>query len=249
MKRRILHASIVFSLISSSLNGTLTQAQPCAKLNNPRSTAYGLRDQDRRCEGIQATDISGDFSLISLTLGQIQPAKKLSLQVPDRANRQQPVVRVRSREKNYQLEPLEFRYSGGLFQAQWSDDVVKAEGISLNSLRATAFVRSGSQPVYLPVILSRKSQQYQIVLSSERRAKVTVFQILRNSKVIYNSPRNTFQPKGQITFRWNGRDQTGNPASTGRYELRVKADLEQDNSPPQPASVRIAFEHDPKWLN
>lgn len=255
MKYLIFASSLaVFSLLNLTPEYLSAQSPPCPKLNNAQSTAYSLREQDRRCEGIQATDISGDFSLISLTLGQVQPASILklqvpALQVPDRANRQQPTVRVRSREKNYQLDPLEFRYRNGLFQVQWSDYIIRTEGIPLNSLRATAAVRSGTQLVYLPVLFSRGARQYQMVLSSERRAKIPLFQILRNGKVVYNQSRTTFQPKGQITFHWDGRDQTGKSAPAGRYELRVKAELEQDNAPPQPASVGIAFEHDPRWLN
>ncbi|MBW4582822.1 MAG: hypothetical protein KME42_24915 [Tildeniella nuda ZEHNDER 1965/U140] len=248
MKRLVFYSSFLISLISLSLSTIPAQAQPCQKINNAQSTAYGLREQDRRCEGIRAEDISGDFSLISLTLGKIQPSSILKLQVPDRANGQEPKVLVTSKKKNYQLDPLEFRYSGGVFQVQWSDGVIRAAGISLDSLRAIASVRSGVQKVYLPVILSPGAGQYQIVLSNERPAKIPIFQILRNGTVVYSDARNTFQPKGQIKFTWQGRDRAGNPLPAGRYELRVKADLEQDNAPPQPASVSVAFEHDPKWL-
>ena len=235
----------LFSLLVSSLsfNVLTAQAQSCPNVNNPQSTAYIQRDQDKRCEGIQASDISGDFSLISFTVGQLKPANTLTLQVPDRLNHRLPNVHVLSRDKSYQLDLLQLHSQGDRFRGQWADYVLKTENIPLDSLRATAFVRSGSQLIYLPVILSSGSGKYAIVLSSERRVRILFFQILHNGKKFYNSSRNTFQPKGQINFSWDGHN-----APAGRYELRVKAELEQDNAPPEPVSINVAFEHDPQWL-
>lgn len=240
MKKEIL----LLSLLLLEFMPPAVQAQVCSK-GNTQSTAYIQREDDKRCEGITPIDASGSFSIISLTIGRITTlSNALKIEVP---SSNPPKVRVRSFAKNYQLDPIALRPNGSRHEFQWSNFVLKNENIPVNSLRATAYVSAG-QIVYVPVIFSRSAGKYDIVLSSDRRASITEFKIVQKGKVIYNTTRTDFQPKGQIPFTWNGRSNDGKLAPAGWYELRVNAKLEQDDSPPRPASVNITFSHNPQWL-
>jgi flagellar basal-body rod modification protein FlgD len=170
----------------------------------------------------------------------------MKLQVPNR-NNQEPTVRLRSFPKNYQLDPLALRKQGSRYQFQWDNNVVKNAKIQPESLRATAYINAGKL-VYLPVLLSPNSGQYDIILNSDRRAKIINFKILKNKQIIYSTNRKTWQPKGQIFFSWNGKTTQGKPAPQGLYQLQIKAQLEQDDAPPEPAEINITFAHDPQWL-
>lgn len=247
MKRIILLTSWLG--LSLSLYSFPMQAQTCPHSNSPQSTAYMLRQDYKRCEGIRAFDASVDLSLISFSLGRIQPAKELALEIPILANQLQPKVRVQHPQKYYQLDPLELRRVQNRFQFQWNNDVLTAENIPAEGLRATAYFLSGSQRIYVPVILGRGVDKYNIILSSGRRVKIPLFQILHREQVVYSSSRATFQPRGQIAFTWNGRTPDSRIAPRGRYVLRVNAEQEQDNALTRPASLNITFEHDPQWLN
>jgi flagellar basal-body rod modification protein FlgD len=221
------------------------QAQNCGT-GNTRSSNYIQRDNDKRCEGIAPIDIAGSFSLISLSIGRIREmTDSLKLEVPSRNNRA-PKVIVRSVPKNYQLDPLTLRPQGSRYQFKWSNYVIDREDIALESLRATASISDGKL-IYLPVIFNQATT-YDIVLFANVRSQIKELQILQNNKVIYETSRPNWQPKGEIFFTWDGRTSDGKLAKAGLYELRVKALLEQDDAPPRNAPINITFEHNPQWL-
>ncbi len=221
------------------------QAQNCGT-GNTRSSNYIQRDNDKRCEGIAPIDIAGSFSLISLSIGRIREmTDPLKLEVPSRNNRA-PKVIVRSVPKNYQLDPLTLRPQGSRYQFKWSNYVIDREDIALESLRATASISDGKL-IYLPVIFNQ-AKTYDIVFFSNARSQIKELQILQNNKVIYETSRPNWQPKGEIFFTWDGRTSDGKLAKAGLYELRVKALLEQDDAPPRNAPINITFEHNPQWL-
>lgn len=221
------------------------QAQNCGT-GNTRSSNYIQRDNDKRCEGIAPIDIAGSFSLISLSIGRIREmTDSLKLEVPSRNNRA-PKVIVRSVPKNYQLDPLTLRPQGSRYQFKWSNYVIDREDIALESLRATASISDGKL-IYLPVIFNQATT-YDIVFFSNARSQIKELQILQNNKVIYETSRPNWQPKGEIFFTWDGRTSDGKLAKAGLYELRVKALLEQDDAPPRNAPINITFEHNPQWL-
>ena len=220
-------------------------AQNCGT-GNTRSSNYIQRDNDKRCEGIAPIDIAGSFSLISLSIGRIREmTDSLKLEVPSRNNRA-PKVIVRSVPKNYQLDPLTLRPQGSRYQFKWSNYVIDREDIALESLRATASISDGKL-IYLPVIFNQATT-YDIVLFANVRSQIKELQILQNNKVIYETSRPNWQPKGEIFFTWDGRTSDGKLAKAGLYELRVKALLEQDDAPPRNAPINITFEHNPQWL-
>ncbi len=221
------------------------QAQNCGT-GNTRSSNYIQRDNDKRCEGIAPIEIAGSFSLISLSIGRIREmTDSLKLEVPSRNNRA-PKVIVRSVPKNYQLDPLTLRPQGSRYQFKWSNYVIDREDIALESLRATASISDGKL-IYLPVIFN-PAKTYDIVLFANVRSQIKELQILQNNKVIYETSRPNWQPKGEIFFTWDGRTSDGKLAKAGLYELRVKALLEQDDAPPRNAPINITFEHNPQWL-
>jgi flagellar basal-body rod modification protein FlgD len=234
----------ILSLILVSLFPPI-QAQNCGT-GNTRSSNYIQRDNDKRCEGIAPIDIAGSFSLISLSIGRIREmTDSLKLEVPSRNNRA-PKVIVRSVPKNYQLDPLTLRPQGSRYQFKWSNYVIDREDIALESLRATASISDGKL-IYLPVIFNQATT-YDIVLFANVRSQIKELQILQNNKVIYETSRPNWQPKGEIFFTWDGRTSDGKLAKAGLYELRVKALLEQDDAPPRNAPINITFEHNPQWL-
>ena len=234
----------ILSLILVSLFPPI-QAQNCGT-GNTRSSNYIQRDNYKRCEGIAPIDIASSFSLISLSIGRIREmTDSLKLEVPSRNNRA-PKVIVRSVPKNYQLDPLTLRPQGSRYQFKWSNYVIDREDIALESLRATASISDGKL-IYLPVIFNQATT-YDIVLFANVRSQIKELQILQNNKVIYETSRPNWQPKGEIFFTWDGRTSDGKLAKAGLYELRVKALLEQDDAPPRNAPINITFEHNPQWL-
>jgi flagellar hook assembly protein FlgD len=125
--------------------------------------------------------------------------------------------------------------------------VLKREAIAPESLRGTASFSLG-RLIYVPVIFGRSAGKYDIVLHSERRAIISEFKIAQKNKTIYRTSRQEFQPKGSISLTWDGRSSDRKVTPAGRYELHIKAKLEQFDAPPEPASVSITFEHNPQWL-
>lgn len=240
--------TLYLPFLALSLISLLTQpaqTQNCSK-GNLQETAYMQRDNDKRCEGLGSVDRTGSLELISLTIGQMTTlSDSLKLQVPNR-NNQQPKVRVRAFPQNYQLDPIAFRTQGSRYQFQWSNEVMRAAKIDPASLRAIAFVNA-ERLIYLPVIFS-PAPKYDIILNTNSRAKISEFKILQNNQTIYTSSRPNFQPKGQIPFTWNGRTNDGKPAPAGLYQLRITAQLERDDAPPETASINITFAHNPQWL-
>ncbi len=221
-------------------------AQTCRE-GNTRSSTYMLREDDKRCEGLGSVQIASPFELVSFSIGRMTTlSDRLKLEVPNR-NNQRPKVRVRSFPKNYQLDPLTLNPRGSRYQFQWSNFVLDRENIEPNTLRATAFVSAGKL-IYLPVIFSPAAGKYDITLYSNHRSKISELKILQNNQTIYSTSRSNFQPKGQIPFTWNGRTADGKIAPAGLYELRVTAQLEQDDAPPATASINITFAHNPQWL-
>ena len=226
-----------------------TQVVACPK-GNLQDTAYMERDKDKRCEGVGAMDTTGSLELFSLAIGQITTlSNPLKLQVPNR-NNQEPKVRVRSFFKNYRLDPLALRKQGSNYQFQWENNVIKNAQIDPKTLGATAFIHAGKL-IYLPVFFGPTAGRYDIILKSDQRAKITDFKILQNKQIIYSkNPENlkSWRPKGQISFNWNGKTTQKKPVPKGLYQLQIKAQLEQDNKPPEPAEINITFAHDPQWL-
>jgi hypothetical protein len=234
-------------LLGSASVATPLLAQPCDP-GNANSTAYIQRNDDLRCEGILANPASRTkLELVSFTAGRWPQTTRanatLELQIPGPPD-QTPTLRILSRANQYyQLDPLELAYGNGYHQFQWSNQVLKTEGIGLGSLEALATIRPGSQPIYQPVILDQTTGTYTFVLYSPNRAKINTFKIFRGNRPILYQFRHSFQPAGPLTFTWNARS-----AQAGRYRLEVEAEIEQANGLPEPDSLVISFDHDPDWL-
>lgn len=238
---------ILTSLLIFSFIPFMAHAQTCEGIGNPNSTAYLLRGKDCRREGIRAEDISASyFRLISLTTGHISPnLSPLRIKVPSNADREPKIV-VRSPDKQYHLDPVApiyFNSRNRQFEFSWSDYVIKEKRIPLDQIYAKAHIAPNSKLIHIPVLFDTPSGSYKIVLFTSQRARITKFEIWQRDKIVWNTSRPNFQPKGAITFTWDG---SKTPA--GNYELVVEAELEQINSPPTPAIINITFKHDPKWL-
>jgi hypothetical protein len=132
---------LLINLLVLGLGSLVAQpalAQTCVK-GNTQSTAYMQREGDNRCEGVQPIDAAGSFSLISLTTGRIATLSNLlKLEVPSSHDRA-PKVRVRSFQKNYQLDPIALHPNGSRYEFQWSNFVLKNENISPASLRHSLY--------------------------------------------------------------------------------------------------------------
>ena len=236
---------------------------PVAALNltcatrNDRSVSYQLRENDRRCEGVQPKNISSGFEFVSFTLGNLKDSPDLSLQVPDVMNGRKPVIHVLAEKSDYQLDPIDLPDAGDQFKFQWSNAVLNELKLNPNRLRATAKFRSGSQLVYAPVRWDQnraKTTRYNLVfVTGNQRLKNLKFEIhdmksIASAKLepIYTESRSRVYQKGAaIPFTWNGKNQNGKDVSTGRYRLEVEYTL--GNSPSSERSAFIIY-HDPKWL-
>ncbi|MEH2405295.1 hypothetical protein [Nostoc sp.] len=231
MKYQLLLTSIFLFSLST------LPAQAACNGGNPQSTAYIRRDNNR-CEGIQPREVVSGINLISLvTRGINKYPNLLTLLIP-RLGNSTPEVTVESLNKNYLLDNLSLIQSQSRFTFPLKPDVLNKAAILPNTLRALAEVNS----VYLPVTIGQPSGQYEFVFYTSSRAKFSTFEILRNSKVVYSSPRNNAQ-HGEVIFTWNGRK-----ATAGRYEVHVVAQQERIGRPPEKFDRRFKFEHNPNWL-
>ncbi|MUG96240.1 hypothetical protein F7734_29425 [Scytonema sp. UIC 10036] len=211
---------------------------------NPRSTEYIRRNQPTRCEGIRREPISGNsLRLISIAIRNISSyGETLSLQIPRINGGSNPQIKVQSLDKNYQLDNPSLSADASGFKFIWDTYVLKRENVPVDSLRALAYFLSGSQPIHIPVILGNSSGIYEFVFYTPSRAKFSTFEILREGKQVYSSPRNNFR-SGEIAFTWDG-----SKAPAGRYEIHFIANIEPINQPAQSLERRLVFEHNPNWL-
>lgn len=231
-----------FLLLIPFLSPSPINAEPCERGNTQNST-YMFRQQDKRCEGINTQPVAASFSLNSFTIGQLTPAKNLTLTIPKIPNLGQPKVKIQSLEKYYQLDPLELKDKGTQWQFQWSNQVIQQENIPPQTLRSLASVNN----TIIPVILNQ-SPAYQIGVYTGGNAIEITLRIKQNNKIIYEQTLKNQQGK-EVMFQWNGRDKNQKKLPKGRYQLEIKATVEQPNAPITPRSFIREFEHNPSWLN
>ena len=219
------------------------QTPPC-KSGRTSNDAYMLRTDQKRCEGITTVDIvRGDFGLRSFTVGQFQPSRMLTLTIPNIANLPEPKILIQSSKGFYQLDPLELKPSRNQWQFQWSDEVLRSAKIAFSSLRSLAQVDNA----VLPVLLS-KAPSYDLRIFTGGRSKTIRVSILKLDGTELYRKTLTNQPGDEVAFSWNGRDQQNRAVARGRYTLKVEAQVEQRNAPPESRSRTRQFFHDPAWL-
>lgn len=232
---------IVFILLNLSLANA--RSEPC-KPGNPKNSTYLLRENDRRCEGIITPQVSNDFDLISFSIGQLQPADLLTLQIPKVASLPQPIVRIQSRRKYYQLDPLELKDRGKQWQFQWTSEVLQQESIPLSSLRALAL----SEKVVIPIFLNKlNSPAYTVHIYTGGRVTTMTINIQRDGNILYSQTL-TDRPGDEIKWTWNGLDRQGKIVPPGRYTLSITAKVQQRNAPDEERYITQQFEHNPAWL-
>jgi hypothetical protein len=158
---------------------------------------------------------------------------------------QQPSVSIRSFSDDYRYQLDDFLLSkiNERFRFSWSSYVLKTKDIPPSSLRGLARYDVGAQPVYVPVIIGQKSNNYEFVFYSQSRVKFNVFKIIApDGKQIY-SPDPPNPKSGETIFNWDG-----SKAPAGRYELQYIAIIEAKNQPGVRISAKYIFEHNPDWL-
>lgn len=234
MKIHIFFANlIVFSLTSLPI-----KACPAGQ---PGSIDY-IRRENNRCEGIKKrTLISGSIELISLTASSDGSlSKDLSIQVP-KVSSNQPHVLIRGIEKRYQLDKIKFIDRGEFYSFILPTTILKKASISLNNLRAIS--TTGSQVIYLPVILNNPRQKYRFVFFSTNKASFKEVEIRQGRKGIVKW-RIQNSRRGEKIFEWE-------PGSlpAGRYEFYYKVEIEQLNSPSRVLVRSLTFEHNPLWFS
>lgn len=221
------------------------QRPPCDR-GNTKNSAYMFRENQKRCEGITTKEVArGDFDISSLTIGQLQSNRRLTLRVPKVANLPKPQMRVQAAKQFYELIPLELTNTGSQWQFDWSDEVLRSENILPDSLRS--FAEAGN--VLLPVLFSRGSKYNIRIYTGGARARTITLRLLARdgqSELYRQTLRN--QPSDEVLFVWDGRDQRKKVAPTGQYTIKVEAQLEQRNAPPETRTRTRQLFHNPAWL-
>jgi hypothetical protein len=238
--------AINFLVLAAFFISPLARADtPPCRSGNTKNTAYMLRPDDSRCEGIVDPEAArSDFNLSSFTVGMLQPADKLVLRIPKSGDLSKPDVFVQSSVRYYRLKPLILSSLSDRWQFQWSSSVLRQVNIVPTSLRSIA--RAGD--TILPVLLSR-SPVYTIYIYTGGHVKTITLHISQsNGKQIYSQTL-TDRPGDEVSFTWNGRTQKGDLATTGHYILKVEAQVEQRNAPSESRTYTVQFEHNPAWLN
>ena len=212
----------------------------CPSPNRAANFLAYQRRNNNRCEGIVRRDIAGSLSLISFASRNLTNySNNLNLQISN-INNTSPQVTIRSYEKNYILDRLNLSKNSSWFTFNLPTQILTDAGVPPNSLRAIAKL-SGSQPVYVPVILNKTSGEYEFAFYTANRTKFSTFEIIYNNQIESSQPRNTFSnPNGEVIFTWDGRN-----ASKGRYRLRVIAEIQQRGQPSERVTKNLQFQHDP----
>lgn len=237
--------SVNFLIFSLILVYFPAQAKDKCNPGNPKNTAYLLRENDRRCEGITTPDVSNDFTLASFAIGQLQPTEKLTLIIPKISTLSEPTVRVQSTLKYYQLDPLKLNAQGNQWQFQWNNEVLFKENIPPSTLRTIAIAKN----VVIPVRLSpAKPPAYDIRIHTGNRAKTITLKIQQNNGNELYSKTLTNQPGSEVKFSWDGKTNQGKIVPAGRYTLAVNAQIERKNDADSDRSLTQQFEHNPSWL-
>lgn len=203
---------------------------------------YQRRSSPNRCEGIRRQNVGAAFELVSFASNGLGSnyGNTISLRIPNLGST--PRVSMRSyTNKSYQLDSFTPSSSANGYIFNIPTTILRNEDIPTRSLRALASI-SGSQPIYVPVILSRSSGTYEFVFFSATRATVSSFEIRRNNQVIHRDSR-TNPRRGEIPFTWNPQNQ---PA--GLYQLYITAEQRQRGQRPERISLVLPFRHHPNWL-
>lgn len=236
---------VSFLLLNVFLFNSITQAENC-KLGNTNNPDYMRRSNDDRCEGIIKTEsVDNQFDIVSFVIGQLQPTKKLTIQIPKIPNLGEPTVVIQSTVKPYQLKPLKLKDTGNQWQFRWTDEVIKKANISPNTLRSIA----STDNIIIPVRLSEPTTPvYDIRIYTGGRVKEITLKIqTSNGNEIYSKTLNDY-PGDEVKFTWDGKNKQGDKVSAGRYTIKVDAKVERKNDTPAKWHITRQFEHNPQWL-
>ena len=222
---------LLISLLLLSLSPLATQACPTG---NSSTLAY-IRRNDNRCEGLRDREISSFFELISFSTNSLSEdyPTTLNIRVPG-TGRTRPAIVVQSFTRNYRLDNLSSAQTTSGYTFSLNTNILKKAKVSTDSLRATAYITRDSSPVFFPVILGSSSNSYEFVINSHQRVAFPTFEIRRNNKAVYSSPRPNPR-SGHIRLNWA----YGN-APAGSYQLYL---VDENGS-----SRTFSFEHNPDWF-
>ncbi|MEA5469754.1 hypothetical protein [Spirulina sp. 06S082] len=220
---------------------TAVGAQAACPNGNPQELNY-IRRENNRCEGIvERSSISGSLRLISLTTRGVNSfGNNLTIRIPRLANTSRPNVTLRAIEQDYQLNELRLVPRSQTYNFHWSTYVLKKAGILPTNLRAIA--NTGSQIVYIPVIIGSPADRYEFVFHSSSPVRFKTLQIKHNGTIVHTDSTPIFE-KGEISFPWDGRNQ-----NTGRYQLYYEAEIERIGRAPRLVRRTLTFAHNPNWL-
>lgn len=227
--------------LAASFILTPQPAAACPR-NASNYLTYQYRRNPDRCEGIRRQAIGASFDLVSFATKGLDETfnDTLTLRIPDRG--QIPTVYLRSyQDKQYQLDRFSPQRRNNEYRFNLATDILNRAIISPQSLRAIAKL-PGNQRIYVPVIVDRTSQEYEIVFYSPTRTLISSLEIRRNGAVIHRDRRPNPRT-GEIRFTWDARNQ---PAD--RYQLRVNFEQRSPNQRPDKGVYLALIHHDPAWL-
>lgn len=231
MHSHIILKPLFIGTLLLSLSPLAAQACPTG---NADSLDY-MRRGNNRCEGLRDRDASSSFELISFTtntLGENYPTT-LSIRIPG-TGRTRPAIVVQSFDRNYRLDNLDSTQTTAGYTFALNTSILKKAEVSTDSLRATAQITRDSSPVFFPVILGQSSNSYEFVINSPQRVALPTFEIRRNSRAVYSSPRPNPR-SGHIRLSWP----YGN-APAGVYQLYLVDEKGNRRT--------FSFEHNPDWF-
>ncbi|MEM9538265.1 MAG: hypothetical protein AAGA60_02010 [Cyanobacteria bacterium P01_E01_bin.42] len=236
----IFTSALCFLAVSFTL--TPSPAAACPRTASNYLTYQRRRNPDR-CEGIRRQASGASFRLVSFATKGLNDTfnNTLTLRIPDLG--QTPTAILRSYQgKQYQLDRFTPRRRNNEYRFNLATDILNGAIISPQSLRAIAKL-PGNQHIYLPVIVDRTSEEYEIVFHSPTRTLIPNLEIRRNGEVIH-SDRRLNPRQGEIRFTWDAKNE---PAD--RYQLRVEYEQRSPNQRPENGVYLALFHHDPAWLH
>lgn len=235
----IFTSSLCFFAVSFSLTQKPVAACPS---NASNYLAYQQRNSPDRCEGIRRQAIGSSVELVSFATKRLDRTfnNTLTLRVPNLGPT--PSVVLRSYQgRRYQLDRFPLQRNASEYRFNLATDILTRANIPPQSLRAIAEL-PGNQPIYVPVIVDRPSEKYELVFYSPARTLISSLEIRRDNEAIHQDSRPN-PSRGEIRFTWDAKNQ---PA--GRYQLRVRYELQQRGQPPEKGVDLRLFYHDPAWL-
>lgn len=210
-------------------------------------------DRGDRDEGVITTqEISGGYFSLSGVQIEAGPEDlvsatrlRVAFWLPES---ERPAIKVWLPAQNYWMVPHSQEFGAGEQSFSWPvATVLKPLGVDVTRLQV--LIANEEQTLYFPAKLeadAKPAGEFNYVFSFVSRGGVylkgSIVQMTGNGFVVAREFAAEEKPAGNVRFRWDGRDESGEMAPAGIYHLRLEGEIwlaNRDDS----LSIHVPFVH------